>query len=197
MEGLRVSPTPFRQRKPKPVLVSVVGLVALLSVACGSGENSKKSAGAPQPGAGGATTTTVRIGPPPGELPPGSGTCTLVTESQVSAAVGAPVQAVGAGSKAEGQVCTFSLEAKTPPQTVLVVTATNPGGPSAFEAARKDAGSAAQVISGVGDRAFANAGQVVAIKGNTIILVLVALDQPRSALTEAARTLAAAVVTRL
>lgn len=167
------------------------------ATACGSsGDTPKGTTG----GAGSAATTNVlsNTGAPSGQPPPASGTCRLVSETEVASAVGAEVKGVGAASKPEGQVCTFALTKVTdPPQTVLVVTATAKEGPEAFEAALKGAGVGVQTIGEVGDKAFVSGGQVVVLKGDTLLVIVVGLDQPASTLGQSARKLAETVVARL
>ncbi|MGQ0743626.1 MAG: hypothetical protein ACT4OS_04685 [Acidimicrobiales bacterium] len=177
--------------------------LALLATACGSGNGAAGGDGGGSgsgegEGAGTTVTTSEPIGVPSGEVPPGSGGCKLVSEAEVGSAVGSPVTNVGSGGRAEGQVCTFTVDGKTdPPQTVLVVTATNDESASAFDAARKDAGTKAQTVSGLGDRAFTSGGQIVALKGRTVLLVVVGLDKPESALVDTAKKVAETVMDRL
>lgn len=177
---------------------ATVALLAVVAVGCGGGGDASDGAG-PGPGDPNTTTTVEAVpGAPSGQLPPGSGTCRLVSESEVTSAIGAPVKGIGAGSKGDGQVCTFALSAQTnPPQTVLVVTATNDQGPAAFDSARKGAGAAAQTVTGIGDRAYSTGGQLVALKGRTVLVIVVGLEQPASSLNQSARKLAETVVGRI
>ncbi len=184
-----------RRRAPGAALVAL----ALLATACGGGDDAEKPAGSTGGGSAASTTTVLEnTGAPSGQLPGGTGTCTLVNESEVATAVGTAVKAVAAGRRPEGQVCTFAVAAQSnPPQTVLIVTSTSPQAPSAYDSARQGAGSKVQNVTGIGDRAFSAGGQVVALKGRTLLVVTVDLQQSATTVGSAARKLAETAIGRV
>jgi hypothetical protein len=170
-----------RQGRGAPVVVSLA--LALLLAACGGGSDQAGTGGRQGAGTGPNTTSAV----------PGS-PCALVSVEDVGAAVGARVRQGGSTDTAAGRGCLFNLEG-APDQTVLLVATSSPSSVSAFDSART--GGPVENLSGLGDRAYAVGGRVVVLRGTTLLVVVVALNRPPSALSQAAKAVAAKAVTRL
>ena len=165
--------------------VAAVLAVLVLLAACG-GNGSGDGGGAAGGGEGGATSTTRAAGP--------GGPCTLVSADDVRSAVGAPVRQAGSTDTAAGRGCLFTVEGVND-QSVLLVATTSPATADAFESART--GGPVETLGGLGDRAYAVGDRVVVLRGSTLLVVVVTLDRPPSARSQAAKTLAARAVTRL
>jgi hypothetical protein len=120
--------------------------------------------------------------------------CGLVTVAEVEAAIGARVVAGKQDVQAARSTCGFTL-ASAADQSVLLVLTSSSGVPAAFDTARARA-NGPQVIS-AGEAAFVAGGQAVVRKGQTMLVVVVALRQSPSQLAAAATKLAQAAGARL
>jgi hypothetical protein len=179
----------------RPVPRAAVGGVALalcssLVAGCGGGSSPGKAKSDPKAGGSSSATTPALV--PSG---PQRQACTIVSQADVEAAVGAKATA---GRPADqglvGSGCSYAL-ASAADQAVLVVTVTSPGSAAAFDAARQQAG-AAQTVS-AGDRAFVTGGEAVVLKGTTLVTIVVATKQAPAAQTQAATRLAQAAASHL
>ena len=188
MEGSPTSKAQTRRRaagrgRPGPVAAAMALLVLL--AACG-GDDAGGGATGGGTGAAGATSTTRAAGT--------GGPCALVSTEDVRSAVGAPVRQAGATDTSAGRGCLFTLEGAND-QSVLLVSTTSPQSAEAFDSART--GGPVEPLGGLGDRAYAVGDRVVVLRGTTLLVVVVSLDRPPSARSQAAKTVAARAVTRL
>lgn len=171
------------------------GLVLALSVlvaGCGGG-SAKPKASAPKAGASGTTPSTAAALVATG---PQRQACSLLTQAEVEAAVGGKTNAPRPSEQATaGSGCSFTLAAG-PDQAILVASTTSPGSPAAFDAARARANPPAQTVS-AGDKAFVAGGQAVALKGSTLVTVVVATKQAAAAQTQTATRLIQAAAARV
>ena len=120
--------------------------------------------------------------------------CSLLTQAEVEAAVGAKVAAGKEEVQSGRSLCAFTLVSAADQRVVLVSTSSS-GVPAAFEAARANAQSPESVAAG--DQGFVSGGQALVRRGNTMVAILVVLRQAPAQLAAAATRLAQAVGTRL
>ena len=169
-------------------LVALAAVLALAGAACGDdGGDGTASGGA---GGSGASTTVDGVEVPQEPGPP----CTLVTESDVETAVGADVKQVSARSQGPSRGCVFSLTSAQE-ERVVVLVANSANSAAAFEQAK--AGARIENVTGVGDRAFLADNKAVALRGSTLVIIVVGLKQPTPSLGQMARKLAQSAVNRV
>ncbi|MGH9265165.1 MAG: hypothetical protein ACRD1D_10785 [Acidimicrobiales bacterium] len=177
------------RRTAAPALAALLG--ATLVAGCGGGSseqpsNARATDEAPTAASGSAPT-----------LPADQAqkqACSLVTEADVEAAVGARVNA-GRQENQEGRsLCAFDL-ASASDQSVALISTSSSGVPAAFAEARRGA-EGAQAVN-AGDEAFVRGGQALVRKGDTMVVILVALRRDQTQLSGAATRLAQSVGARL
>ena len=111
-------------------------------------------------------------------------------ESAIGARVNAGTEAVQDGRS----LCAFPLTGAAD-QSIVVQSISSSGVPAHFEATRQRFSSAQPVAAG--DQAFVAGGQGIVRKGNTMVIIVVALRQATAPLVAAATKLAQAVGARL
>jgi hypothetical protein len=159
---------------------TALAVASLLLVGCGGGGSKGEASGTTVAGAG-TTVPAVASDKP----------CDLVTQSEVEAAVGAPVKAGGSAGTGAGTGCTFALAAGG--ESLILVVKTTEGSPAKFDQIKK-AAVAPKDLSGVGDKGFVAAGQAVVLKGADLYVVVLKLDRPDAALADASTKLVKAAV---
>lgn len=120
--------------------------------------------------------------------------CSLVTQAEVEAAIGARVAAGKEEVQPARSLCVFVL-ASAADQRVVLFSTSSSGVPAAFDAARANAQSPQSV--GAGEESFVSGGQALVRRGNTMVGILVVVRQQPAQLAAAATKLAQAVGTRL
>lgn len=191
-------PTPPAPRRPLPrAAAGGVALALCSSLVAGCGGGSSQASGKARAKAGdGATGETLAATPPLVASGPQRQACTILTQAEVEAAIGAKATAGKAADQGlVGSGCSYALAAG-PDQVVLIVSTTSPGSPAAFDAARQRASQPAQPVS-AGDRAFVAGGQAAVLKGTTLVVILVATKQVPAAQEQTAATLAQSVASHL
>ena len=168
-------------------LVAAVAASSLLG-ACGGGGDKKANGTTGTTSAEGSGTSAQ--GPPPGPGAP----CRLLTEGDVSSAVGAQARQGGSTDSTQGKGCVFTF-ASSPEETVLVVAASSPESASAFESGK--GGGPVQALTGLGDRAYVSGGKAFVLKGTTLLVVVVGLKKPSPVLAKAAEDLARTAVKKV
>jgi hypothetical protein len=170
-----------------------MALALCSSVVAACGGRSSNGSGAQPPTSRGANGVQT---PPLVATGPQRDACTLVTQVEVEAAVGAKVTAARPGGQGTGgSACNYALAAG-PDQAVALVSTTSPGSAAAFDADRQRAIEPVRTVS-AGDRAFVAGGQGVVLKGTTIVVVLVATKQAQAAQELTATKLIQAAAARL
>jgi len=176
---------------PRSLAAGAVALALCSGALAGCGGSPSKASGA---GGDGPPSS----GAPAAAAPPADQAqkpaCGLLTQAEVEAAIGARVGPGKQGDQEARSLCGFAL-ASAPDQSVFLVSTSSSGTPAAYESARARAVSPQPV--GGGDQAFVSGGQAVVRRGNTMVVILVALRQTPAQLTAAATKLALAVGTRL
>ncbi len=167
-----------------------VALTASLLTGCGG----SSGASGRDRGSGGSPSRPSPTAPALPADQPQKQACSLVTQAEVEAAIGARVNAGRQDVQPSRSVCSFSLVSASDQSVALIATSSS-GVPAAFEAARQHAESPQSVASG--DQAFVTGGQAVVRKGTTMVAILVALRQPPAQLASAATKLAQAAATRI
>lgn len=179
---------PSNGRPRRAPRLAVAALCAGVLAGCGG---SSKPSG---PAAAGGTTasTSVAVDLPADQ--PQKAACGLVTQAEVEAAVGAKVSAGKQEVQPGRSLCSFTLVSAAD-QSVVVLSTSSSGVPAAFASNRANAQGARDVS--VGDEAFIAGRQALVRKGNTMVVILVALRQEGAQLVATATKLAQAVGTRL
>jgi hypothetical protein len=146
-----------------------------------------------------ASTTTTSLFPPTVPVPAaerisqGTGACGLLTPADIQAAVGAAADA-GAGNRYEqSSSCRWTIRAG---QGQEVSVAVGPGSRQSFDAALNRVPSANR-LTGVGDAAFAAGNTAYALKGSTLLLLVVNTRSAPDTQSRAATELLRAAVGRL
>jgi len=170
---------------PRSLAAGAVALALCSGALAGCGGSPSKASGA-----GGDSPRS--SGPPADQAQKPA--CGLATQAEVEAAIGTRVSPGKQGDQEARSLCGFAL-ASAPDQSVFLVSTSSSGTPAAFESARARAVSPQPV--GGGDQAFVSGGQAVVRRGNTMVVILVALRQTPAQLAAAATKLALAVGTRL
>lgn len=157
---------------------AAVVVVLALAAACGGGGKSKAATGTTRfP----RVPTTAFTGDP-------NKACALAPQPDVEAAIGA---AVRPGAGANGVLCRYDSVA-TPAQSVVIETGSSPQASNLFEL-RLTSAKAAEILTGVGDRAFVAANQANVLRGSTLTMITLTSSQPPAAVTAALRKLAQSV----
>ncbi|HEX2193186.1 MAG TPA: hypothetical protein VHH09_08330 [Acidimicrobiales bacterium] len=154
----------------------VVGLaVGLAAAACGGGDDEESSATSfPK------IATTAFTGDP-------DKACKLATQSEVEAAIGAPVKP---GAGAQGIVCRFEVVNRA---TSYVLIETNESSQASQIFDIKASSERVENLPGVGERAFVAGDQAVILRGSNLVTVTVSTGQPPAATNAALKKLAATV----
>jgi len=187
---VRSLPSNGRRRPGSKTAARTLALAVAGTLLAGCGGSSERS------GAGGgeeAATTVPTVPALPADQPQRPA-CGLVTQAEVEAAIAARVNAGRQESRPSGSGCTFPLVGG-PDQTVAVISISSSGVPAAFEAARRSVQGAQPVNAG--EQAFVAGGQAAVRKGDTMVIVLVALRQQPPQLAAAAAKLAQSVASDL
>lgn len=166
--------------------VAVVALAlasALLLAGCGGGDDKGEASDPPAPGETTTVPALVRSDKP----------CDLVTEAEVSAAVGAPVKSGGSAGSGAGAGCTFAL-ATGAESLILVVKSTDPGNAANYDSI-KSAAESPKDLTGIGDKGFVAGGQAVVLNGTNLFVVVTKLDRPAAALADASTKIVRAAAT--
>jgi hypothetical protein len=156
--------------------------VLVVSVAATGCSDDKKNA---------ASTTTVTRFPPTvpvqnEDLAEGAGACGLVSQAEVSTAIGSAVNA-GAGTRTKtNESCRWTLRTGTNQFVAVILT---PAGKTQYNQAADAFGSTAEQLSGIGDRAFVAHDTAYALQGERLIIVQVATSQAVTARRDAATRL--------
>ena len=167
----------------------VAAAVACSCVLAGCGGSSKPSGSA----AAGTTPTTSVAVDLPADLPQ-KAACGLVTQAEVEAAAGARVSAGRQEVQPGRSLCSFSLVSAAD-QSVVILSTSSSGVPASFASNKASAQGARDVSAG--DEAFVAGRQALVRKGNTMVVILVALRQEVAQVTAVATKLAQAVGNRL
>ena len=178
----------------RPLRKAAVGtLAAALSAAllAGCGGSSKSSAAGRDKDAPATSTPTV---PPLPADQPQRPACGLITQAEVEAALGARVNPGHEVAQEGKSACAFTL-ASGATQAVSLISTSSSGVPAAFDSARQTVQGAQPVNAG--DQALVSGGQGLVRKGNTMVLVLVLVQQDRSQLTVTATKLVQSVANHL
>jgi Protein of unknown function (DUF3558) len=166
-----------------PAVVALALVSALLLAGCGGGDDKGEASDTTAPGETTTVPAAVRSDKP----------CDLVTEAEVSAAVGAPVKAGSSGGSATGTQCTFAL-ATGADSLILVVKSTDPGNAANYDTF-KSAAEAPKDLTGIGDKGFVAGGQAVVLTGTNLFVVVTKLDRPAAALADASTKIVRAAAT--
>ena len=165
--------TPGRRRLGR--LLTLALAVAVVS-ACGGGDDEESSSTSfPK------IPTTAFTGDP-------NAACNLATQSEVEAAVGAPVKP---GAGAQGIVCRFEMASRAS-SFVLIESNESPQASQIYDVKASTA-ERAENLTGVAERAFVAGDQAVILRGSKLVTVTVSLGQPQAAVTAALKRLAASV----
>lgn len=144
--------------------------------ACGGGDDDKSS-----PTSFPKIATTAFTGDP-------NKACTLATQSEVEAAIGAPVKP---GAGAQGIVCRFEAVSRAS-SFVLIESNESPQAPQIYDLKASTA-ERVENLTGVGERAFVAGDRAVILRGSRVVTVTVSTGQPPTAVTAALKKLAASV----
>ena len=178
------------RRTAAPALAALLG--ATLVAGCGGGSSDQPSNNARAAN----DTATAAAGAAP-TLPADQAqkqACSLVTQAEVEAAVAARVTASRQENQEGRSLCAFNL-ASASDQSVALISTSSSGVPAAFAETRRSA-EGAQAVN-AGDEAFVRGGQALVRKGDTMVVILVALRREPAQLAGAATRLAQAVGARL
>ena len=168
------------------ILVAGLAVVAL-AAGCGGGDGGGttggggNNAGANNGGGNGAT-------PDP---------CTLVTKDDAVAALGGPVSDAEATSNSEERVCRIRSEAT---RTRYVSVKVSPGNRAGFDFAYKsisDAIKGTEMVSGLGDAAFAHDSEATVLKGKFLTVYFIGGTERTPELRQRVLALAKAGTARL
>jgi hypothetical protein len=201
---------------PRAVAATVSGLAGCLLLAACGGSSSPTRASAPanashdtagdspvaaQPGATDPSTATVHPNAASQPATTGGAACSLITEKDVTAAVGSDPGKGAADSRQGATVCAYGSY----PKQVLTVNVLPTQGRAGYARARHDrrltsaTGSRVAAITGLGDQAFELSGPHVDViyltKGDALIVI--GLSGPTSPTQGAVLTLAKIAVGRL
>lgn len=167
-------------------MAAVGAAVILMAVtaACGGGGGGDKEESSPTSG---RTGTTFHGDP--------NRVCNIITKADVEAALGSPV---AAGQGTSGAACRYTSSSGGEDQAVLVLLTDEPNNKEIFD--RTTSARGMEPLPGVGDKAFINKGgqgvQAFVLKGNKIVVVVLNLDRPAQALSDAATKLAQTAATK-
>ena len=153
-------------------------------------DGSSKASGPEPAGATASTSVAVDL---PSDLPQ-KPACGLVTQAEVEAAIGARVSAGKQDVQPARSLCSFSL-VSAGDQSVLILSTSSSGVPASFASNRANTQGARDVSAG--DEAFVAGRQALVRKGNTMVIVLVAVRQDGAQVASAATRLAQAAGARL
>jgi hypothetical protein len=162
-------------------------LVLAVAVAGCGGKKDEKSS---------ATTRNTRF-PKPAEvdnkpIKEGEDACGLLSHSEVESTAGVTVNAGdGVTTKAGTSSCAYRVRNNTTQYVGVIVQ--RPGPPN-FDNASKQLGSAAETLSGLGERAFVAKDTVYALKGDRLLILTVSTTQPEAARKQAAIKLSQAAI---
>lgn len=151
-------------------------VVVAMATACGGGDGKKSS-----PTSFPKIATTVFQGDP-------NKACTLASESEVEAAIGA---AVRPGAGAEGIVCRYEVESK--PSSYVLIEASESSQASQIYELKASTAEKAETLPGVGEKAFVAGDRAVVLRGSKVVTVTVSTGQPPAAVNAALKKLAASV----
>lgn len=177
------------RRAAAPALAALLGVTLVAGCGGGSSEqpsNARATDEAPTAAAGTAPT-----------LPADQAqkqACGLVTQAEVEAAVGARVTPGREENQDGRSLCAFDL-ASASDQSVALISTSSSGVPAAFAEARRSV-EGAQAVD-VGDEAFVRGGQALVRRGDTMVVILVALRRETAQLSGAATRLVQSVGARL
>ena len=164
---------------------AVAALVSLAAVACGGGKDKSSS------------TTAVTRFPPTvpvqnEQLAEGAGACGLLSQGDVSSAVGLPANP-GSGTRTKtNESCRWTLRSSADQFVAVIVSSS---GRQQYEAAMKSLASP-EPLSGVGDQAFVSGDTAYALKGDRLVIVQVTTSQAVAARKQAATKLVSGAVNR-
>ncbi len=156
----------------------VLGLALVMGVVfsgCGGGDDKSSSTSFPK------IATTAFTGDP-------NKACTLVTQSEVEAAIGSPVKP---GAGAQGVVCRFEVASK--PSSFVLIEANESSQASQIYDLKASSVERAENLAGVGERAFVAGDRAVILRGSRLVTLTVSTGQPQAAVTAALKKLAASV----
>ena len=165
-------------------------VVLAVAVGCGGGDDDEQSS---------ATTRNTRFPPPPEvenrPIKEGEEACGLLSRSEVESAAGVPVNAGdGVTTKGGTSSCAYRLTTNRAHYVGVII---QPGGVPNFESASQQLGSAAEPISGVGERAFVAKDTVYALKGDRLLILTVSTTQPEPTRRQAAVTLSQSAIRKV
>ncbi|HEV2761139.1 MAG TPA: hypothetical protein VGV86_16380 [Acidimicrobiales bacterium] len=177
--------------RPRRVRAAVaVALCSSLLAGCGGSKAGGSSAGDGDPSSSPGSAAAVTLPVDQAQ----KAACSLLTQAEVEAAIGARVAPGREEVQAARSLCAFALVSAAD-QSVVLVSTSSSGVPAAFEAAQAKAQAPQSVAAG--DQAFVSGGQALVRRGNTMVAILVALRQQPGQLAGPATRLAQAVGTRL
>jgi hypothetical protein len=160
-----------------------VALLCLVAAACGGNDEAESP-----------TTTRERYVPVvPEQISEGTGPCGLLTQAEVSSAVGLPADPGAGQQSGGGGSCSWTLRGSGA-QAVNLVTLALGGDP--YQQTLSTAPKPIEPVDGVGDRAFIATDTVWAFKGPRVVAVQVTMNQPIATRRQYATKLAQSAIGR-